>query len=112
MTPTIGDLLLDGYVAIVQGDYPTGQQQLSEALAALEDDHRDDEPMLRWLGIGCWAAGALGDDEALRRVASRLETTARAHGAIVPLALALTFLALNELGTGDAHRGAGAPRRT
>ena len=34
------------------------------------------------------------------RVASRLETTARAHGAIVPLALALTFLALNELGQG------------
>ena len=100
VTPTIGDLLLDGYVALVQNDHPTGRRQLSEALAALEDDQRDDEAMLRWLGIGCWAAGTLGDDEALERVASRLETTARAHGAIVPLALALTFLALNELGQG------------
>ena len=101
MTPTIGDLLLDGYVAIVQGDHATGQQWLSEAVAALEDDHRDDEPMLRWLAMGCWAAGALGDDEALRRIASRLETTARAHGAIVPLTLALTFRSLSELGTGE-----------
>ena len=100
ITPTIGDLLLDGYVDLVQNDHSTGRGRLSEALAALEDDERDDEAMLRWLGIGCWAAGTLGDDEALRRVATRLETTARAHGAIVPLALALTFLALNELGEG------------
>ena len=100
MTPTIGDLLLDGYVDVIQNDHSTGRRRLSEALAALEDDQRDDEAMLRWLGIGCWAAGTLGDDEALRRVASRLETTARAHGAIVPLALALTFLAPNELGEG------------
>ncbi len=101
MTPTIGDLLLDGYVAIVEGDPETGQLRLSEALAALETDHRDDEPMLRWLAMGCWAAGALGDDETLRRITSRLDTAARAHGAIVPLALALTFRALNELGTGE-----------
>jgi DNA-binding CsgD family transcriptional regulator len=100
MTPTIGDLLLDGYVAILENDQATGQQLLTEALAALEDDQRDDEPMLRWLGIGCWAAGTLGDDEALRRISSRLETTAREHGAIVPLTLALTFRALNELGAG------------
>ena len=101
ITPTIGDLLLDGYVAILQSDQATGQQRLSEALAALEADHRNDEPMLRWLGMGCWAAGTLGDDEALRRIALRLETTGRAHGAIVPLTLALTFRALNELGTGE-----------
>ena len=36
VTPTIGDLLLDGYVALVQSDTPTGQRRLSEALAALE----------------------------------------------------------------------------
>ena len=101
MTPTIGDLLLDGYVAVVQGDPDTGQRRLAEALDALETDHRDDEPMLRWLAMGCWAAGALGDDEALQRIASRLETTARAHGAIISLTMALTFRALNELGTGE-----------
>jgi DNA-binding CsgD family transcriptional regulator len=100
-TPTIGDLLLDGYVALLHGDQTTGHRRLSEALVALEADHRNDEAMLRWLGMGCWAAGTLGDDEALRRIASRLETTARAHGAIVPLTLALTFRALNELGTGE-----------
>ena len=104
MTPTIGDLLLDGYVAIVEGDPETGQLRLSEALDALETDHRDDEPMLRWLAMGCWAAGALGDDETLRRITSRLDTAARAHGAIVPLALALTFRALNELGTESSLR--------
>ncbi len=101
MTPTVGDLLLDGYVAILQRDQATGQQLLSEALDALESDHRDDEPMLRWLGMGCWAAGTVGDDEALQRIATRLETTARAHGALVPLTLALTFRALSELGTGE-----------
>ena len=100
VVPTIGDLFLDGHVALISKDYSTAQQRLSEALAALEDDQSDTEAMLRWLGIGCWAAGALGDDEALRRIASRLEATARAHGAIVPLALALLFLGLNELPEG------------
>jgi DNA-binding CsgD family transcriptional regulator len=101
MTPTIGDLLLDGYVAMVQRDEQTRRRRLSEALVALEADQRNDQQMLHWLGMGCWAAGMLGDDEALQRITSRLETTARAHGAIVPLTLALTFRALNELGTGE-----------
>jgi DNA-binding CsgD family transcriptional regulator len=99
--PTIGDLLLDGHVALVLGDPSTARHRMSEAIAALEADPSDTDTMLRWLGIGCWAAGTLGDDEAVRRLASRLENSARAHGAIVPLALALLFLALNELGVGE-----------
>lgn len=98
--PTIGDLLLDGHVALVLGDSSTARRRLSEAIAALDADPSDTEIMLRWLGIGCWAAGTLGDDAAMRRLASRLETTARAHGAMVPLALALLFLGLHELGVG------------
>jgi DNA-binding CsgD family transcriptional regulator len=98
--PTISDLLLDGSVALISNDETTARRLLSEALTRLEDDQRDSEEMLRWLGIGCWAAGTLGDDETLRRIASRLEANARARGAIVPLALALLFLAVNELRDG------------
>jgi DNA-binding CsgD family transcriptional regulator len=77
-------LFIDGHAAAAP--------LLRRALDELETDTTDSEQMLWWLGIGCWAAGALGDDEALSRLAQRLELTARDHGALVPLSIGLMFL--------------------
>jgi DNA-binding CsgD family transcriptional regulator len=96
-TPTIGDLLLDGDVALFLDGHRASAPLLRRAIAAIDDDPSDSEDMLRWLGIASWAAGALGDDAALRRLAGRLERSARVHGALVPLSTGLMFLGLAEL---------------
>jgi DNA-binding CsgD family transcriptional regulator len=95
--PTIGDLFLDGDATLFLDGHAAAVPQLQRALAAVENDPSDSEEMLRWLGIGCWAAGALADDEQLHRLATRLELAARRHGAVVPLSIGLMFLGVAEL---------------
>ena len=99
--PTVGDLLLDGDVALFLDGHAAAVPLLRHALAALEADRSTSAEMLWWLSIGCWAAGVLADDEALRRIATRAEGDARAHGAMVPLTNALMFLGLAELFDGE-----------
>lgn len=101
LAPTIGDLFLDGDSALFVDGHAAAVPLLRRAFDALDDDVTDSEDVLWWLGIGCWAAGALGDDEALYRFARRSERTARAHGAVVPLSIGLMFLGLAELFSGD-----------
>ena len=47
--------------------------------------------MLGWLDAGCRATGALGDDDALHELASRMERQARHQGALAALAGALVY---------------------
>ena len=101
MTPSIGDLFLDGDSALFADDHAAAIPLIRRAIDTLDADTTDSEDVLWWLGIGCWAAGALGDDEALYRLARRSERTARAHGAVVPLSIGLMFLGLAELFAGD-----------
>jgi DNA-binding CsgD family transcriptional regulator len=56
--------------------------------------------MLSWTEVGCRAAGALGDDDALHALASRLEQQAREQGAVLPLSVALVFRLASELFAG------------
>jgi DNA-binding CsgD family transcriptional regulator len=99
--PRIGDLLLDGDSALFIEGHAAAAPLLRRAIDALDADTTDSEQTLWWLAIGCWAAGALGDDEALYRLARRLEQTARDHGALVPLSIGLIFLGLAELFDGS-----------
>jgi DNA-binding CsgD family transcriptional regulator len=99
--PTIGDLLLDGDSTLFIEGHAAAAPLLRRAIDALEADPTRSDQMLWWLGIGCWAAGALGDDEALYRLARRLEQTARDDGALVLLSIGLIFLGMAELFDGS-----------
>ena len=99
--PTIGDLFLDGDSTLFIEGHAAAAPLLRRAIDTLEADLTDSEQILWWLAIGCWAAGALGDDQALHRLAQRLERTARDHGALVPLSMGLIFLGLAELFEGS-----------
>jgi DNA-binding CsgD family transcriptional regulator len=94
---TVGDLLLDGYTALFLDGHAAAVPLLRQAIAALQADDSDSPEALQWLVIGCWAAGAVGDDEGLHTLAARLVESARAQGALVPLAQGLLFLAMSEL---------------
>jgi DNA-binding CsgD family transcriptional regulator len=99
--PTIGDLFLDGDSTLFIDGHAAAAPVLRRAIDALEADPSDSAQMLWWLAIGCWAAGALGDDEALHRLARRLEQTARDRGALVPLSIGLIHLGMAELFDGS-----------
>ena len=99
--PTIGDLFLDGDSTLFIDGHANAAPLMRRAIVALEADANDSAQMLWWLGIGCWAAGALGDDEVLHRLARRLEQTARDRGALVPLSIGLIFLGMAELFDGS-----------
>ncbi|HEX5615404.1 MAG TPA: AAA family ATPase [Acidimicrobiia bacterium] len=107
--PTAGDRLLDGFAMLFTEGHAAAAPLLRSAVALLAD--HDESPTaehLRWLGFGCWAAGALADHELLQALASRLERQARESGALVALTRALYFLAMAEITAGaldaaDAH---------
>jgi DNA-binding CsgD family transcriptional regulator len=104
--PTITDLLLDGDTALFLDGPATAVPILRRAVAALQADDSDSPDVLQWLWIGCWAAGAVGDDAALHKLATRLERSAHNQGALVPLSIGLLFLAMSDLvggSLGDAR---------
>jgi DNA-binding CsgD family transcriptional regulator len=102
----VADLLLDGDVALFLDGHAAAVPFLRCAIVALQADDSDTPDTPQWLWIGCWAAGAIGDDAALHALATRLERSARELGALVPLSIGLLFLAMSELldGSLDAAR--------
>jgi DNA-binding CsgD family transcriptional regulator len=99
--PRVADLLLDGATALVLDGHAAAVPVLGRAVAALLADPSDSADALLWLGIGCWAAGAVGDDTSLQELATRLEHRARDTGALSALSNGLLFLAMSELLTGS-----------
>ncbi len=95
--PDVADLLLDGATALVLDGHAAAVPVLGRAIAGLLDDQRDSADALLWLGIGCWAAGAVGDDTSLHELATRLEHRARQQGALGALSAGLLVLAMSEL---------------
>src|SRR6266571_852906 len=95
--PGVADLLLDGATALVLDGHAAAVPVLGRAVAGLLADPSDSADALLWLGIGCWAAGAVGDDTSLHELATRLEHRARQQGALVALSTGLLFLAMSEL---------------
>jgi DNA-binding CsgD family transcriptional regulator len=100
----IGDLLLDADAALLLDGYETAAPLLSRAVATLQKLPMDSADLLTWTGIGCWAAGALGDDDALHLLSSRLEQQARDQGAMPALSNALLFTGVSELFAGALSR--------
>jgi DNA-binding CsgD family transcriptional regulator len=94
---TVADLFLDGDTALFLDGHAAAVPLLRHGIAALQADDSDSDEGLQWLGIGCWAAGAVGDDAALHMLATRLVRNARDQGALVPLSIGLLFLAMSEL---------------
>ena len=99
--PGVADLLLDGATALVLDGHAAAVPVLGPAIAGLLADPSDSADALLWLGIGCWAAGAVGDDTSLHELATRLEHRAREEGALGALSNGLLFLAMSELLTGS-----------
>ncbi len=95
--PGVADLLLDGAAALVLDGHGAAVPLLGRAIACLLEDQSDSADALLWLAIGCWAAGAVGDDTSLHELATRLEHSAREKGALGALSTGLLFLAMSEL---------------
>jgi DNA-binding CsgD family transcriptional regulator len=95
--PGVADLLLDGATALVLDGHAAAVPALGHAIAGLLADQSDSADALLRLGIGCWAAGAVGDDTSLHQLATRLEHHARETGALGALSTGLLFLAMSEL---------------
>ena len=100
--PTVGDLFLDGYTTLFLEGHASAVPSLQRAISALRRlaDPTTTEALM-WLAVGCWAAGAIGDDEALHTFGTRLVDVARAQGAAVWLSIGLMFLAMSELLAGS-----------
>jgi DNA-binding CsgD family transcriptional regulator len=103
---TSGDLLLDGLATLFSDGHAAGLPGLRRAVAALEEGVPSTGGGMRWLGFGCWAAGTLADNGALRLLAGRLEQLARAQGALPNLTRGLYFLAMAELVAGNLDQAA------
>jgi DNA-binding CsgD family transcriptional regulator len=99
-----GDLLLDADTSLLLDGYEAAAPLLSRAVAALQQIPERSPDLQIWTGIGCWAAGALGDDHALYSLGKQLEETARKHGAVPALSNALLFTGTSELFAGALGR--------
>ena len=101
VSASCGDLLLDGFAMLFSDGHEAAAPLLRDAVNALEASELVSEEALRWLGFGCLAAGVLGDNETLRRLAGRLEKIARDQGALLALNRGLYFLAMAEMVAGS-----------
>ena len=95
-----GDMLLDGF-ALLDTDYPAGADLLRRAIGVLKESDAADDEDLHWMSLGCLAAHALWDDEAMQALSTRAVTSARARGALSALLTRLGYQALAQLVCGQ-----------
>ncbi len=103
---TSGDVLLDGFSVLFTQGHRAGAPVLRRAIAALDAEDPVGDEALGWLGFGCWAAGAVADNEALRRLSARLVQVSRDRGALVEVTRGLYFLAMGDLIAGELVQAA------
>jgi DNA-binding CsgD family transcriptional regulator len=101
---SVGDLLLDADTSLLLDGHEAAAPLLGRAVAGLQQTPARSPDLQIWTGIGCWAAGALGDDHALYSLGRRLEESAREHGAVPALSNALLFTGASELFAGALGR--------
>jgi DNA-binding CsgD family transcriptional regulator len=95
-SPSVSDLLLEGYTARFTIGYEASVQPLRAAVTALLADELDPAIGLRWFPLGTAAAGALLDDKASSELSGRWVNTAQAAGAFTTLPAALAFRAVSD----------------
>jgi DNA-binding CsgD family transcriptional regulator len=91
-TPTVSDLLLEGYTARFTLGYEASVQPLRATVAALRADDADPFVVLRWSGLVAAAAMGLYDIDGATDVAQRWVNLAQATGAFTILPVTLAFL--------------------
>ena len=110
LVPSEGDvpiaphLLLDGYACLHLHGPAAALPVLQRALAALAEAEATSEESMLWLGIGCWVAGEIADDEALGTMSNRVVEVARDQGALIHLANGLLYLSMYNLLNGSVER--------
>ena len=97
---TIGDLVLDADATLILDGHEAAVPGLKRAVTAMLEAPISSADLLTLAGVGCTAAGALGDDHALYSLANWLEVQARDQGAVLPLSTALIFSGSSELFAG------------
>jgi DNA-binding CsgD family transcriptional regulator len=95
-SPSVSDLLLEGYSARFTLGYQASVQPFRAAVTALLADDLDPAVGLRWFALGTAAAGSLWDDKATFDLSDRWVNTARAAGAFTTLPVALAFHAVSD----------------
>jgi DNA-binding CsgD family transcriptional regulator len=90
--PSAADLLLDGFTTLLTTGHTQAAPLLRRAMEALGSDDIPADEGLRWLGLGCWAAAELVDEQAWHTLASRWVQLARDRGALMRLPTALDYL--------------------
>ncbi len=102
--PTLGDLLLHGFVTLHRHGHAAAAPSLRQAatrVARLSAADVPDAETLRWSSLGALAAHALWDVELSARVARRWVAAARQAGAVRALPAALAHLSWIEMEEGD-----------
>jgi len=92
-SPSVCDLLLEGYSRRFTVGYQAAVQPLRAAVTALLADDLDPAVGLRCFALGTAAAGSLWDDQAAFELSGRWVNVARAAGALATLPVALAFRA-------------------
>jgi DNA-binding CsgD family transcriptional regulator len=99
-SPTVADLLLDGFTALAERDDAGGAASLRAALAALPRDRRLPDDALEHLMAVCMGAFVMYDDGAWHDLTERCLADARGRGAVADTLMALLGLAYSELNEG------------
>jgi DNA-binding CsgD family transcriptional regulator/tetratricopeptide (TPR) repeat protein len=97
----VPDLLLDGLAALITQGFAAGAPLLKRAVATFRGADVSAEEELRWLGLGCSAAGLVWDYESWDVLSARLVRVAHEAGALTELRMAYSAGALVHLLAGD-----------
>ena len=95
----VADHLLASFAARLGSGYAAAVPHFRRGVSSLTADQPPAE-LLRWAMLGCLAAGELWDSEAQHVLASRWVQTAREHGALTVLPVALNYLGWYEVISG------------
>ena len=102
--PTVVDLLLDGYAAVILEGWTAASARLQSAIAGWPKAAVTPAEVHRHLGPPIWAAFSLWDYEAVHRLVASATTITRPAGALNPLRSALVYQARLEVALGRFNR--------
>ena len=94
---TTGDVVLEADTAVHLDGLADAGPKLRQAIESVRHEEPAAPELFQWLAAACSHATILGDDIALHELAWRLEAEASRQGAVIPMALALSHMALSEL---------------
>jgi hypothetical protein len=97
---TVAAALLEGFATRVIDGNGAAAPTLRRAIDLLRGEELPSEERLRWLMLGCIAAGELLDDDAEHVLANRWVLLARKEGALTALPVALNYLGWYEVQAG------------